>query len=331
MTPLAALVAGLTIGGLTCLAVQGGLLLGILARRDDEPAASRKWIGLLGPIGAFLVAKIIAYTLAGFALGLLGSQLQLSLGVRLWVQVAAGVFMVLTGLRLFFPHWLPWLDIHPPARVRRLVRQSAHAQTWFAPALLGFLTVLVPCGTTQAMELAAISTGSAIDGALILLAFTIGTAPLFIMVGILARGTAMFQRRLTTAAAVIVIALGIYSVNGVLVAIDSPFSFQSEVAALRAAFGTKEKTAVAADHVTISVAATGYTPSRLSVPAGQSVTISLERQGMLGCTSLFVIPKLSISVDLSQGNKVVAAVFPEPGSYRFTCGMGMYSGIIDAV
>lgn len=331
MTPLAALIAGLTTGGLTCLAVQGGLLLGVLAKRDENQKAERTWTSIIAPIGAFLVAKLIAYTLLGLGLGLLGSKLQLSLTARLWLQVAAGVFMILSGIRLFFPRWLPWLDIHPPASVRRFVRHSARTQTSFAPAILGFLTILIPCGTTQAMELAAITTGSAFEAAAILFAFVLGTAPLFVVVGILARGTAVLQRRLTAGAAIVVVTLGLYSINGVLIATDSAYSAQNITASVRKVFSPKEQTTETVSRVTIVVAPNGYSPSRVTVPAGQAVQIALERQGALGCTSLFLIPKLSIQTDISRGNKVVTATFPEPGSYRFTCGMGMYSGVIDAV
>lgn len=332
MTPQAALLAGLTVGGLTCLAVQGGLLLGLMARRsEDHSETEGGWTRLVAPVGAFLIAKITAYTLLGFGLGLLGSRLQLPLGARLWLQAAAGVFMILSGLRLFFPHWLPWLDIHPPASIRRIVRNSTRLRIWFAPALLGFLTVLIPCGTTQAMEVSAITTASPAAGAAILFAFTLGTVPLFIVVGILARGTALLRQRVTTGAAIVVIALGIYSVNGVLVAIDSPYAFQNEVASLRGLLNGSSESTPATGRVTIAVAASGYSPSQLTVPAGAPVTIALERHGTLGCTSLFVIPKLGVSQDIREGNRTITATFPQPGSYRFTCGMGMYSGVINAV
>lgn len=334
MTPLAALIAGLTTGGLTCLAVQGGLLLGILAKRDPTDAGRRRWSNVIASISAFLIAKIIAHTLLGFGLGLLGSKLQLSLSVRLWLQVVAGLFIILSGIRIYFPHLMPWLTIHPPAGVRRLVRRSAHAETLFAPALLGFLTILIPCGTTQAMELAAITTGSPIQAALILLAFTLGTAPLFILVGILAKGTVMLQSKLKAVAATAVIVLGMYSINGALVAIDSPYSFQSEITAFRAAFGRADdatQTATASDRVTITVSSTGYNPSNVVVLAGQPVTLNLETQGELGCTSIFLLPKLNLTADLTTGNKTLVATFPTPGLYRYTCGMGMFSGTIEAV
>jgi plastocyanin len=181
------------------------------------------------------------------------------------------------------------------------------------------------------MELAAITTGSPLEAAAILFAFVLGTAPLFVLVGILARGTAVLQRRLTAAAAIVVVALGLYSINGVLVATDSVYSAQNIAASVRSAFGQQKPASETASRVTIAVAPNGYSPSRVTVPAGQSVQISLEKQGTLGCTSTFLIPKLSIQTDISRGNKIVTTIFPEPGSYRFTCGMGMYSGTIDAI
>lgn len=331
MTPQAALLAGLTVGGLSCLAVQGGLLLGFLARRNEDRGERDGLWTVVAPIGAFLMAKIAAYTLLGFGLGLLGSRLQLTLSSRLWLQAAAGAFMVLSGIRLFFPRWLPWLELQPPASIRRLVRHSARLRAWFAPALLGFLTILIPCGTTQAMEASAVATASPTAAAAILFAFTIGTAPLFIVVGVLARGTALLRRRVTTAAAIVVIALGIFSVNGVLVAIDSPYALQNEMASLRVLLNDSTDDAPATSRVTIAVAASGYSPSELTVPAGTPVKISLERHGTLGCTSLFVIPRLGVSQDIREGDRIITATFPERGSYRFTCGMGMYSGVITAV
>jgi plastocyanin len=164
-----------------------------------------------------------------------------------------------------------------------------------------------------------------------MLAFTLGTAPLFILIGVLARGTAVLQRRLTALAAIVVMGLGVYSINGALVAFDSPYSFQNEVAAFRAAFGAREEMAAARSEVTIAVSATGYAPASVTVPAGEPVSISLQGQGALGCVSVFLIPKLSIVANLRQGTTLVTATFPERGRYRFTCGMGMYSGIIDAV
>jgi sulfite exporter TauE/SafE len=331
MTPLAAFITGLTTGGLTCFAVQGGLLLGLLARRQEGDERLSHWQRLFLPVSAFLIAKAIAYALLGFGLGWLGNKIQLTDTARIWLQSAAGIFMVISGIKLIFPQWLPWLSFQPPAGVRRFIRRSARSQAIVAPAILGFLTILIPCGTTQAMEVAAIASGAALSGAGIMLAFVLGTAPLFLLIGILAKGTTLLQRRLSYAAATIVIGLGLYTLNGVLVLVDSPYSVQNEVAALRATLSSGETAEVSSNPV-ITVAGNGYSPSQLTVPAGQPVTLTLNTTGNLGCTSIFVIPKLNIRKNLpDRGTTIVAANFPESGRYSFTCGMGMYTGTIEAI
>ncbi len=151
MSPLVAFLTGLTTGGLTCLAIQGGLLLGLLAIRQKEDQVLSRWQRLILPVAAFLVAKLAIHTLLGFGLGSLGEKIQLSTTVRIWLQSFAALFIVIAGIRLLKPHWLPWLNVSPPAALRRLVRKSAKSQALLAPAMLGLLTIFIPCGTPQAM------------------------------------------------------------------------------------------------------------------------------------------------------------------------------------
>src|SRR5689334_2836568 len=87
---MVAFVTGLTTGGLSCLAVQGGLLASSLAHQIEQDyleqaAQNKKQRGKRNqpkphsssafPIFLFLIAKIVAYTLLGALLGLLGSYL----------------------------------------------------------------------------------------------------------------------------------------------------------------------------------------------------------------------------------------------------------------
>lgn len=338
MSPLTALLTGLTSGGLTCLAVQGGLLVGLLARREPDSETGPRWRQLVAPVGAFLSAKLVAHALLGLGLGLLGSRLALSPQVRIALQTLAALFMVVAGIRLLRPTWLPWLNFVPPAPLRRLVRRAGRNESLLAPALLGLLTIFIPCGTTQAMEIAAIATRSASQAAAIMGAFVLGTAPLFFVIGLLAKGTTLIQRRLAFVTAAIVIGLGLSSLNGVLVMTGSSYSFQSQRAAWawvlsgREAQPSGDANAVADNAPTIEVRTNGYTPSSLTVAANQPVTLNLRGLGRLGCTSIFRIPTLNIEQSIhSDGTTRVALRFPRPGRYTFTCGMGMYTGTIDAV
>ena len=62
-----AFITGLTTGGISCFAVQGGLLASALTEENKKKST------LL-----FLGAKLVAYTLLGFLLGFLGGTLNIS-------------------------------------------------------------------------------------------------------------------------------------------------------------------------------------------------------------------------------------------------------------
>ena len=101
---LVAFVTGITTGGLSCLAVQGGLLASSLAHQIEQDyvqhaattkkakAAPRSNSAL--PIALFLLAKLVAYTLLGALLCCLGSSLTLRPFTRAFLMIAIGVFIV---------------------------------------------------------------------------------------------------------------------------------------------------------------------------------------------------------------------------------------------
>lgn len=97
---------GLFAGGLSCMAVQGGLLAATIAQREQEKLERKlKDAGNALPIISFLIAKLVAYTILGFILGWVGSVLQLSLTVKIIMQVFVAIFMIGTALSI--------LNVHP--------------------------------------------------------------------------------------------------------------------------------------------------------------------------------------------------------------------------
>jgi plastocyanin domain-containing protein len=70
-----------------------------------------------------------------------------------------------------------------------------------------------------------------------------------------------------------------------------------------------------------------YTPSRISVPAGEEASISFMRKDASPCSGTLVFTDLDISEDLAVG-KVKKILLPklEPGKYVFGCQMQMYRG-----
>ena len=230
-----AFITGLTTGGLSCLAVQGGLLASSIAN-EVEQSVQRVKTGTVQqtlqpqaarPIALFLAAKVVAYTILGFFLGMLGAVLQLTPTMRAILLAAIGIFMVGTALRMLNIHPIfRYFALQPPSFVTRFIRRKSKDQaSALTPLFLGLLTVFIPCGVTQAMMAVAMGTGDPVTGATIMLSFTLGTTPVFFAVAYLTTrlGTRLEKNFLRIVAA-IVLFLGLISVDSGLTLAGFPYS-----------------------------------------------------------------------------------------------------------
>ena len=321
---------GLTTGGLSCLAVQGGLLAATLA----TTAESKDKLHNAVPTLLFLASKLVAYTFLGALLGYFGSIFQLTPTMRIWFQVIAAVLMLgLAGSMLDLHPIFRYFVIQPPKWVGRLLRGQTKNPSVFAPALLGVFTVLIPCGVTQAMEVLAISSGNPWSGALIMFAFVLGTSPLFLIIGWLTtRFSESFRAKFFKAAALLVIFIALTSINGALVLSGSKYSFDHWVWAFKQTFLTSAVASAPTNDVTINVSNNGYYPHNFSVKVNQPVNLNLVTQGTYSCASVFTIPSLDITKVLSpSGSETVSFTPTKTGLISFACGMGMYTGTINVV
>ncbi|MEK7534492.1 MAG: sulfite exporter TauE/SafE family protein [Patescibacteria group bacterium] len=342
---------GLTVGGLTCLAVQGGLLASTIAQREEQKLKEkilRRGLGQGGnalPILSFLGAKLVAYTILGFLLGWFGSFFRLSLSASVILQFAVGIFMIGTALNLLNVHPIfRYFIIQPPRFLTRLVRKQSKSKVMFAPALLGAFTVFIPCGTTQAMMALAIASGNPLLGVSILFAFTLGTSPVFFTLGYLATrlGEALHQKFMKVAAYAIIL-LAIFNLNNTLALTGSNFTLDKiwKNAYCNLYFcddspifaRAEERGAVTVSEATISIEGAGYSPNNLSVKAGSQVTLNLINNGGGGCTQSFTIPRLGIQkvVPLGDSDTITFKAPFEPGQLAFMCGMGMFRGVINVI
>lgn len=343
---------GLSVGGLTCLAVQGGLLASTIAAREEEDldkGDSRKHS--LVPTISFLVGKLIAYAVLGFLLGSFGQVLQISGWAQTIMQFLAGSYMIAVALNLLDVHPIfRYVIIQPPRFITKAIRnwskskqnlRSGGLNDFFAPSLLGVMTIFIPCGTTLAMEALAISSGNPLSGSLIMAVFTLGTTPLFLGVGFLTTFLGdIYKRRFFKIAGIIVFYLGINSLNGSLVASGSPVTLQkiAELIPIEIDLNGGEgeypnvKVISGVQNIDIAVFPTSYNPNYIKVRTGIPVRLNLEAKGGLGCTSFFRIPKYGINKRLTQGVPEAVEFTPKSaGRIVFTCSMGMYSGTIEAI
>jgi sulfite exporter TauE/SafE len=116
--------------------------------------------------------------------------------------------MIITALRL--------LNIHPFFRYftfkpfrgafKLLKRQSL-------PLVLGTLTILIPCGITQGIMLLAVAGKNPAWGAELMFFFTLGTLPVFFLIGLTA--VELFKKKVfSIVASILITIMGIVSING---------------------------------------------------------------------------------------------------------------------
>lgn len=320
-------------------------------------APPREWRDDAAPVTAFLVGKLGSHAVLGLLLGALGDAVQLGFRTRAITQGVAGVVMILLALHLLGVRRLGFIVPQPPVSLARLVRRSSRSEAMAAPAILGVLTVFIPCGVTLGVAFLAIASGSPLAGMLIMSVFVLGTFPLFAAIGYAAaRWAVALGGRIAKVTAVVVLAVGFYSLNAALTLGGAPVSAGKVLAAVSgpaapaaaqarngppAAPGSativgpqipgQEAPAIGSQEVEIEVLDTDYrTPD--PVQAGRPTVLTLVTDGTRGCTRGFVIPSLGIEEILPETGKTEVDVgILKPGRLEFTCSMGMYGGTLDVV
>jgi len=344
---MVAFITGLTTGGLSCLAVQGGLLASSIGNQFEQDMASSTTRGKHRskktaassmhhaiPIILFLLAKLIAYTLLGFLLGALGSVLSLNSTVRAILLIAIGIFMIGNGLRILNVHPIfRYFIIEPPAFIKRYIRRKSKGETdFFTPIFLGALTIFIPCGVTQAMMAVALATGSPIQGAGIMFAFILGTSPVFFAVAYMATELgSKVEHGFMRFVAVVILIMGLFSIDSGLTLIGNPYSVSNLIQSRNAAPAPTLAPLASMDNsLTLAAKNNGYFPGTLYAKAGVPVRLNVVTNKTNSCSRAFVIPALGVETLLPGTGTVPISIPPQDAGtvLRFTCSMGMYTGQI---
>lgn len=339
-------ITGLTTGGLSCLAVQGGLLASSLAQQLESdvqaagPGSARSKPQIAAPILLFLLAKLIAYTLLGVLLGALGSMLTLTPTFRAILLLAVGIFMVGNGLRMLNVHPIfRFFVIEPPSAVTRYIRRySKKNSSAIAPLFLGALTVLIPCGVTQSVMAIALGSGSPLTSAALMFSFTLGTSPVFFGVSYFAtRLGAVMEKYFMRFVAAAMLILGMISIDSGLNLMGSPYSFSalfgnhSNETVVIATPEAQPSLAGGSVHVlTIAARNSGYEPKVTHAAADTAFQLNLVTQNTTSCSRSIVFASLGVEKVLPVSGTVSISIPPQARGtiLRYACSMGMYTGQI---
>jgi sulfite exporter TauE/SafE/copper chaperone CopZ len=334
---LAALFVGLAAGISTCMALVGGLVLGLSAKHAEmHPSATV--MQKFRPHIFFNLSRIIAFFILGGVIGAAGSVFQLQGGLLGGLTMLVGVVMLILGFQLtgLFPRLSAGGITLPSGIATRLGIKSRNKQDYSHKnaVILGALSFILPCGFTQAMQLYAISTGSFTQGAIIMGMFAIGTMPGLLSVGGLTSAVeGSFAKRFFKIAGVAVVAMAILNIsNGYNLS-----GWHNSVTGIFAASETEEYQSsddITAGDSKLSATYTlksGMLPREFVVKANQSYTLEvLAREDGVGCMSTILIPGLNNDVQTLREGKTNKLAFkaPRPGTYQITCAMGIPHGKI---
>ena len=209
LTLISAFLAGL-LGGGHCIGMCGGIVGAVTLSFPGQLPKSRF-------VFSYNAGRLTSYTLAGFLAGALGASgffLHQILPIEKILYGVANLMLILLGLYLagFWQGILVlekagshvWRNIQPLTKKLLPLRSTRQA---FA---LGLVWGWLPCGLVYSILVVAISSGSATQGALLMLAFGLGTLPTLLAMGMSAvRLKSWLQnRQVRQVSGLIVIGLG---------------------------------------------------------------------------------------------------------------------------
>jgi plastocyanin domain-containing protein/sulfite exporter TauE/SafE/copper chaperone CopZ len=313
-----------------CVGMCGGIMLTQSLSKNIVIKENQNKFKTLLPAILYNAGRVTSYTIIGGIVGALGSVLSLSINVKAGLQIFAGLFMVIMGLNMAGFSIFRKLNIKLPwssCRVRKKPK---------SPFLVGMLNGLMPCGPLQTMQLYALGTGSALNGALSMFLFSLGTVPLMLgfgaIAGFLSKG---YTKQLLKFSGFLVIILGIIMGNrGLALAGVGVPSINTVTQSLSGSEANAAATNISKPTIENGVQIikmtadnNGYTPNAFYVQKGTPVKWIITGSQINSCNNSVVIPSLNIQKTLKSGENIIEFT-PGDKDINFSCWMGMIRGVI---
>ena len=301
----------------SCLAIVGGLVLSLSANVAKEGSTWRT-------PALFHIGRLAGFFVLGGVIGLIGESFHLGTTAQAVLNSFVALVMLVLGVNLLdlFPSSNKF-QLRMPESFRSRVTGWGTRDHALAPLLFGVGTFFLPCGFTQSMQLAALSSGSFMQGALIMSAFALGTFPTLALLsfGALTAAEHPWRRTFFRVAGVGVIALALFNIWNVLTVtgIISPrIEWRSNVA--------PQAVMVEGKQVIDITAKAGFSPREVVAKAGVPTILRIATQETYDCSSSIVIPKLSYQKFLQPSGTEDIEISAEQatGTLQGTCSMGMY-------
>lgn len=306
--------------GFHCIAMCGGFVVSYTAKEAQENKVNIKSHLIYG------AGKTISYAVIGAFFGLIGSIFTFTPLIRGTVAIIAGIFLMIYGLSMLnIFKWARKLQIRGPKFLSELPEKTKSKN----PFVIGLLNgLMIACGPLQAMYIFAAATGSMIQGAMVMLAFGLGTLPVMMGFGIMASLVSkQLTKKILKASAIIVIILGVIMLNRGLALAGQPsltdiITSQGNANAKQDNINVKE----GYQEINMDVTGNGYEPNKFVLKKGVPVKWKINAKELNGCNKEIIVPAYDLNIKLKQGLNVIEFTPDKEGTISWSCWMGMIRG-----
>lgn len=309
---------GLVASVSTCMATAGALYLAISKKNTHLTTAI-----------SFSVGRVVAYGFFGFIFGFLGKTLVTSVFFAGLLTLLVGLMMIFLGLDLAYVFsWQRFIGLSYSGRIFEFFEEKLSRYPRRLPFLFGAITYFLPCGFTHSIQLYSMSSANPIFSSLNMIVFAIGTIPLILLINQAKQIRLMnFYHYFVKIAGVLVFLVGVsyifnftslFGINP----LDRIFTKNINEKLSPVLVNGKQEIRMVVNNY-------GYDPDYFQVKRGIPVKWIIDGQDVFGCQGYFVVPKLKISQTLKPGETVFEFTPKETEIINFSCGMGMYRGMIE--
>lgn len=167
------------------------------------------------------------------------------------------------------------------------------------------------------MQLYSLTTGSFIEGGLVLLFFSLGTFPVLFILGVLSRVVKLFNLTIINKViGLIILTFAIFTFNSGL----TLFNFKTIISLNSINFQTENSISEdASDYQTVymHIKYSGFEPNVIKIKSGITVKWIIYGNEVMGCINRIVIPSLNISRDISSYQTTIVFTPEEKGVIFF--------------
>jgi len=288
----------------------------------------------------FNTGRVVSYVVLGGTLGMIGSRLQISPQFTAYLIVAISFLMIALGLQMLGVRAFKKFQISAPKIATRYIANENNFQGKYMPFLMGAGTFFLPCGFTITAQSLALLSGNAFQGALIMGAFALGTVPMLLFIGLSSikfSSKPHLAERFSKVAGFLVLFFALFNISSQMNILGfTGFGDIIKQSKVQNVVDEKDLPLIVDGQQVIRMTASASedSPDYFKVKVGVPVRWEITADNSAGgCNSSIVSSGLfSGAVNLIPGQVSVKEFTPQKvGKYRFSCQMGMISGIIEVI